>query len=1298
MHRREFRLTLFKRWRWPLRKPKSGVVPIRQTRLARPMFGQLEPRLVLNATAELTALGELLITGTDAAETVSLSIDTSGGLQLHDGANEAIEIANHPGVSTTPLNPNLVTSGKIRFDLGGGDDRIDLQIPSDLSIEIVASDGFDSTEISSVDPLSATSNRSIEIESETITVGHPNSQTVIDLGMGRLNLNGQLVVAGDVTFVSSTNIDFSNAIVTADQPNAILRFAINDADLTLGTFDASGGQAVNDVQIASASSVQFGAAANDSTSFTIFGNLSVRDISDDVRINSAIKSDSVLISTEGDLFVDQSINTFGGNVDLISQDTLSITDHVSTASPDRFGSIRLTANLNQLSDATLTSSGGTITVSGQVAVDGQVLVDSGNQQSADLGGRILFLDSIVSSDGENDSLVLDSRGVRVGGTVRLQGDVGRTDAVPNGSDLSSLSIDAGTDTGQIETQSISVTGGDLKLSADSIRMIGGIYQTRESGDIVIDGRLRLPIGLSQITSASNTTFTGQVVGQSLTEKFTVSGSRDVHFQDSISIVKDVQVTTGNLLTVDGPILISGDLDLSADTIHLVGDVDTTVDNANGKVSLKSLTLVDVDGSIFVGTGVIHVDGGGGTIDTTAARLQSDSALNAITFENASRVKLGDTIAVEGRLVLGVDKNIRGRIDQAPGTFVTVNRLQTSNTGEIELTNMQNDFITLENIDFDGSVRIFDSVGTVRLVDIRSANGGIFITANHDIFAEQVESLETGPIELRAQGDVHINGELKTANGQILIEAGGSITVVDLSVDDDNEARTSDPELIAGGELGRIELVATESITLSDDVQLQASKITQLFAAPQTSLGQSTPIVTSIVDADRAVLIDAPTLVIGEGVQIDTGMDQGTARLFSPRPIDTDEQLAGVEIDANGLATNPFAFYDPNSITVNILEQALVNDATGILSFDIGQTGERGLTVDIDWGAETRRFQQIDGLSADANTFVGVTLNGQPINPTTASGSGSITVQHFYDSQDDILGSTLNGRAAATAPLEVRFAVRHHESIFVRTETVTQSGVANLIAGGIGSSTDDPTTSVLDSGQASFIIPSLTIPVAFFPVRDVIPELETPTFIGRAETSVALTSTSLETTESTTASTASREEFFQLRALSPNPNGSDLVAPKKLPDDILDGDKIQELFAELPDGAYEIEYVLGDGNERSILKVDVRDGEATLPETELDEGELRLKRLDSIQSEQDTGNAPADAIESNNPSPSQTPEFSTVRSGLESDNDASQVVIASAAMGATIISTTPILRRRRRQIDDDSKRLKRWHRFAENRTE
>jgi hypothetical protein len=149
---------------------------------------------------------------------------------------------------------------------------------------------------------------------------------------------------------------------------------------------------------------------------------------------------------------------------------------------------------------------------------------------------------------------------------------------------------------------------------------------------------------------------------------------------------------------------------------------------------------------------------------------------------------------------------------------------------------------------------------------------------------------------------------------------------------------------------------------------------------------------------------------------------------------------------------------------------------------------------------------------------------------------------------------------------------------------------------------------LDNGTATFVIPALSIPVAFFPTREVIPEIETPEFVVRAETSVAISQTTTETVEITTTTTVSRKEYFQIRVLSPDPDGEDLAPPQKLPDDILSGDKIQNLFESLPDGQYEIEHVIGDGNERSILRVDVRGGKATIPGEELDEGLLRLKRI------------------------------------------------------------------------------------------
>ncbi|MEL6106518.1 MAG: hypothetical protein AAFU85_10790, partial [Planctomycetota bacterium] len=274
--------------------------------------------------------------------------------------------------------------------------------------------------------------------------------------------------------------------------------------------------------------------------------------------------------------------------------------------------------------------------------------------------------------------------------------------------------------------------------------------------------------------------------------------------------------------------------------------------------------------------------------------------------------------------------------------------------------------------------------------------------------------------------------------------------------------------------------------------------------------------------------------------------------------------------------------------------AQINDALGMLTVDVGNGGERGLTINIDWGAESGRFQQIDGLSGDAPPLV---------------------VGHLY-LENEILESRLNGRESETAPLEVRFSVRHHESILIVGETVEQgdSGVQQ-VEGELISSTDNPDTfesgrvPILENGVARFIIPNLSIPVAFFPVRDVIPMLETEPVVLSTEQTFTVLGGSVESVATVSSTSTSRDEYFQIRVRSPDPLGEDLIEPTRLPDDIVSGDKLKRLFESLPDGRYEIEYVLGDGNVRSILSVELRDGKPIVPVENLEGGSLRLRPIE-----------------------------------------------------------------------------------------
>ena len=113
---------------------------------------------------------------------------------------------------------------------------------------------------------------------------------------------------------------------------------------------------------------------------------------------------------------------------------------------------------------------------------------------------------------------------------------------------------------------------------------------------------------------------------------------------------------------------------------------------------------------------------------------------------------------------------------------------------------------------------------------------------------------------------------------------------------------------------------------------------------------------------------------------------------------------------------------------------------------------------------------------------------------------------------------------------------------------------------------------------------------------------------RSDQSYAVLTGGFETTETAPSSSSAREEYFQIRVLSPDPSASDLIPPTRLPDDIISGDKLRNLFESLPDGRYDIQYVLGDGKARSILTVDLRDGKPILPLDDVDGGPLRLRPI------------------------------------------------------------------------------------------
>lgn len=1149
-------------------QPCIATDPRSWTRSFQPRVRRLEPRFVLNATAELNALGQLLVLGTSSSETIQMEVDGAGDLLLRDEVGTIIPINNHPdgvGFETNPLDPSAVTSGQVVFAAGGSRDFLDLQLPSGLNVTVIDGDGDDLTKLRFVDgqtpgtvtvesdsiliepnSTQANTNGTNLILGGSVTFGQPGQSNELSLGDGRLYVIGRLILSGDTTVSGQgASVDLSDATLTTIAGQTDLTIDLQNqpgADFTLGGTDGSAGGLIQHIDVRSASTVSFVG-------------------------EPTVVEGSVTIQNANRISIDVDIDTTAGSQD---------------------GSVTLTST-----EATTITSAATVFVG-----DATITMDGG-------GGAIDIGDGTLQSDNPDTAI-----------TIRNASDLVLGDVIANSGQLTlgigqNIFGDISQATGTvvlIDRLAVSTTGSlDLSNQGNRIRSID---------QIVIDGDLAIN-----------------------------NSADDLSVVDIDSRGRNVAISSPDAVrigSIDAPL---ADVRISSASINDAAD-DLDVDIVGARVFLDAQTGIGNIAPLEL---------------MSVAELTAMSQSGAIVLDHLGDqpIELRSVTARDGAVMIGsvgsiealevVSQNSSGRVDGSRDIHLITSGAQSDIIVTSIIANHGSDIFLTAGDDIidsdlgDSHVIVANSLRLLANNETADSDIGINLSTAIDDIEASVVGVNRGDLFINETDSILLTSPdainkpiVHTSNGQVVIAADGDITIVDLSVDDDGPDWKLDPEIVAGGDQGRIDLDAAGRIEFGNDVQIHANKVTTEFPVP---VSITNPVESGLQRSDRAVFLKSDSIEFGERIEINTGADQGVARFFAPVPIvvidRTDPDIPKPAVPEDPSARP--AFFDPFTVNTNILEQAIVNDATGILSIDIGRDGERGLTVDIDWGADSNvrlavgQFQQINGLSADTEVDIeftpGVGSNAPIVSPDP---NGFLKVEHFY-TQDAIVDSRENGRLEATDPLEVRFAVRHHDSILIQANEVSQAPDLDVIPipGNVVSTTDNPTTPAnspngLENGQASFIIPSLSIPVAFFPVRDVIPELETPQFLVSSESVPPLAHSSLETVETTVATTVLREEYFQIRVLSADPSGEDLVKPQRLPDDILNGDKIQQLFQRLPDGSYEIDYVLGDGNERSILRVDVRGGQAALPDEPLDsEGILELDTAPEDADQQPDSDQPAE---------------------------------------------------------------------------
>ena len=1074
-------------------EPKATV--IHRKSVWQPKVRGLEPRIVLNATAELNPLGQLLIVGTGFDDSLRVDFQNDSLQIFDDVTGQVIPISGHPdglGNESSPLRATDITSGNVRFELGSGDDSISLPLLGELNVVVLGETGTDTTELRlapSDDPTSDPATGSLLAESDQITL--TASQDTLSFGQSqvelighvrfapsisdphltidnRLAVLGPLTLSTDTVFAGSGQIDLDQSMISADSLEVDLHMAMNGGVIRLGDINANAGHRLSHLSVDSASSLIVGdhqvtvadGIVLDADEVTVLGDLMTSDA--DIQVSS---SDRLTIANQSHWSVGEgSILLSGGGGEFIGNDSVLHSDSTGDA-----------IVFQDYSEVTL----------GEVrATEGQLVLGREGREIQAVG------------QAQDSVLLVD----RIRGEI--QGDADLTNA-----------------SNQIQTVVDFTAGGNVAmvdstedLLIESLRSSNGTVEVMAAGGIAI-GRV-----------------------EAATSSVTLRADQITDATDDVP-VDDIPIDEGQADVVAQAVRLQASRGIGSPRgIELLGTTDLFAVNETGDVTITSL------GNASLAVHQLTTSGGTASITTTG---------------DSSDILVGQILVADGGDVSLVSSD---------------DLLNLSNTSLLQADDLR---LIAGNATAD---QMGDQAAAIDLrVDVRDLAARVVGNHRGDLLIDHVSLLN--PIRIGALEPMETN------NGQIIIRSATGIEVVDLTPGDGGVDRKDNPELVARsqlaqGEFGRVDLDAP-IITLGDDVQIHGEQVFQPTVDPAIPRRLGDLSDAGGNRASRTIYLAADEIHWGDEVELFTGNDQGTARTFLPR----------------SSGDLPSAFFDPASVRTNVLTQALQNDAEGILSIDIGAPGERGLTATIDWGdSNPRRFQQVDGLK------------------------GEVDFTHLY-LEEDTLESRSNGRSAATDPYSVRFAIRQHGSIVVEsrveggTTLVSQDGITRSIVGGLVSSTDNLLTRIdagpaLETGSAEFIIPALSIPVAFFPVRDVIPQWDSPEIILVADSPTEVTTATLELTEVATTTVVSREEFLRLRILSPDPSGEDLAPPEKLPSDIFAGDRLKDLFSRLPDGSYEIEYVIGDGNQRSLLRVEVRDGEATIAEEALNEGTLRLKPIEN----------------------------------------------------------------------------------------
>jgi filamentous hemagglutinin family protein len=734
----------------------------------------------------------------------------------------------------------------------------------------------------------------------------------------------------------------------------------------------------------------------------------------------------------------------------------------------------------------------------------QPLPNGNNTSFTSFGSALLALGSNINVSGENTVSIRGGQfALSVTNAVLSTADSAGAPATISLSPGSSiLSSNAGAE-----------AGADVQLTASTIQLDGASIQslttgTGSGGHISITGQSNYLMNGAQIVSSTSGASDGGNITISATDSVSISGYDPTSTLSGVStFISDINtgvplVTSGVFSSTSGS-GSGGSLRINAGTATLdnAGTIASiaTGDGRGGDIALNVRNLHIQNGGLILNTAGFDFtsfefkgNGRAGDITIVAEDSIQVSGFNPNTFAESVIWSQSNNTGDGGNITLSASN-----ISVQNGGIVQSNGSGTGNTGSISITADQVSISGFDEIGISSQISsispaansgtITITVQSVNITDLgllqTVGNGGnITIQGAQNVNVTSVSAIQSVGGDTGPSGDIAISADQVLISGQnefsrsrIETVSGGqaetgkiTLNVRELVVTDGGRINTENT--VSGSRLGGIHIIATESLTVSDEGKILM----------ENRAGPAGPIA-----------IDAPTITLDQGI-IQTESLSGNAGSvtlhadnltlaggFINTKVTQDVPGRGGDVTINVTDTVSLSGqFNGNVVGDNPRPAGIYADTAGTLQGgDISVTAGNLVFLS---GAGAGLFSQSLGSSGDGGAISvqapQVQLSDSAMISAKSTGSGNagtITVEGTASPAQSVLidglGSGIFTDTQATGA---------GGNIFVDANTVTLQNGGTLSAattgpGNAGSITINATDSVIVSGQDSFRLPPLS---------------------------------------------------------------------------------------------------------------------------------------------------------------------------------------------------------------------------------